>query len=178
MLREGGFFRGVFGYALCFHLICPPPSLLLSQQVPYRKLIFQSTTTRLTLTATSTMTRFTTTSMFSSPSTKYLHALDVFVVFPPHSIHKNLRNRYYVRDTHRNCVEAPIRMVNTALVNTVESLPNPYANPPTSSPGNKVIFYQVPIFHGLRGRWECVKCEVCSSLSMTFIFIGGRIQPS
>lgn len=28
-------------------------------------------------------------------------------------------------------------MVNPALVNTVESLPNPYANPATSSPGNK-----------------------------------------
>jgi len=46
-------------------------------------------------------------------------------------------NQYYVRDTARNCVEAPIRMVNPALIDTMEIVPNPHANPSTSSPGNK-----------------------------------------
>jgi len=46
-------------------------------------------------------------------------------------------NQYYVRDTTRNCLDAPIRMVNPALVDTTEIVPSPFANPATSSPGNK-----------------------------------------
>lgn len=46
-------------------------------------------------------------------------------------------NAYYVRDTARNCVEKPLRMVNPALIDTMVIVPNPRGNPSNSSPGSK-----------------------------------------